>query len=477
MSDCFELLKKRLYNKKCAVLGIGVSNLPLVNLLIKLGCCSKIVIYDKKGISELSEEAQKLYADGIEFVTGPGCFDDIDAGVIFRSPGIRPDAAGIPKSVKNGAVLTSETEQLLDLTVARTFAITGSDGKTTTSTLTGKFLEAAGSRVYLGGNIGTPLLDKCDLMRPEDSCVLELSSFQLMHIARAPMNAAITNVSPNHMDWHVNEEEYFGAKKNIVGENTKRLVVNANCRATALFGAEIAKNTDKEVIFFSSSASSFAQAAPICGNNVKAVYRRDGIIYISDAQTESPLLSEHEIRLPGLHNIENYMTAMALTYKYASSEDYLAVARDFTGVEHRLEPVRTLDGVEYINGSIDSSPTRTIAALSALEGRDIVIICGGYDKNLDYSPLAPKLCECVRTVVLSGATSDKIENALLNCEDYREGKPEICRADSFEDAVTIAKSKARIGGCVLLSPASASFDRFKNFAERGKYFKKLVNEL
>jgi UDP-N-acetylmuramoylalanine--D-glutamate ligase len=329
--------------------------------------------------------------------------------------------------------------------------------------------------VFVGGNIGTPLLDKCGEMTENDACVLELSSFQLMRLPHAPAYTAITNVSPNHLNWHVGFEEYVEAKKNIVGENTQRLVVNADCEITCNFGREIAES-GREVVFFSSSRSCYSEI--VGGNypNAKAVYRRDGVICLSDGARETELLAEREIRLPGVHNIENYMTAMALTYGYAEPRDFLSVAREFTGVEHRLEPVRTLDGVEYINGSIDSSPTRTIAALSALQGRDIVIICGGYDKNLDYAPLAPKLCECARVLVLTGATADKIERALREYDGY-SGSPEIVRAESFEETVTLAREHAREGGCVLLSPASASFDRFDNFAQRGRYFKKLVNEM
>lgn len=477
MGDRFDPLREKINNRSCAVLGLGVSNLPLVDLLLSLGVNTSITVYDKKPLSELGDGARELKARGVRFVTGCDCFEKVEGDVIFRSPGIRPDTGALPRLLENGAELTSEIEMLLELTEATTFAVTGSDGKTTTTTLTGKFLEKAGRRVFVGGNIGTPLLERCNEMSKSDACVLELSSFQLMHSARAPISAAITNVSPNHMDWHTDEEEYFSAKKNIVGENTRRLAVNADCSKTADFGREIAARGGKEVIFFSSSKSSFADIVGTDAKNARAIYRKNSRIYISDGESEEELLEESEIRLPGVHNIENYMTAMALCYGYVSKDDILAVAREFTGVEHRLEPVRTLGGVEYINGSIDSSPTRTIAALSALSGRDIVVICGGYDKNLDYSPLAPKLCEYTRVVVLTGNTAQKIENALRSYEKYEEGHPKICRAESFEDAVKIAQSNAQSGGCVLLSPASASFDRFKNFAERGRYFKKLVWDL
>ena len=475
MPDRFENLKNTIENKRCAVLGLGVSNLPLVKLLLGLTEPELLTVYDKKSVAQLGDEAEELAKRGVRFVCGDDWQEKVEGDVIFRSPGIRPDLPSLALAEEKGALLTSEIEQLLELTAAQTFAITGSDGKTTSTTLCGKFLEAAGMRVFVGGNIGTPLLDKCEEMTESDACVLELSSFQLMRLPHAPMYTAITNVSPNHLNWHIDFDEYVEAKKNIVGENTKRLVVNADCEITRDFGREIAES-GREVIFFSSSRSSFGEI--VGGNypNAKAVYRRDGTICISDGESEIELLQESEIRLPGTHNIENYMTAMALTYGYAEPQDFLSVAREFTGVEHRLEPVRTLDGVEYINGSIDSSPTRTIAALSALHGRDIVVICGGYDKNLDYAPLAPKLCESARVVVLTGATADKIERALRSYDGY-SGSPEIIRAESFEESVTVAREHAREGGCVLLSPASASFDRFDNFAQRGRYFKKLVNEL
>ena len=476
MEEHFELLKEKIENKRCAVLGLGVSNLPLVKLLISLGGYTDLTVYDKKSVEELGDRANELSIQGVRFVSGDNCFDSIDADVIFRSPGIRPDADGILGAIGKGAVLTSEIEMLLSMTPAATFAITGSDGKTTTTTLVGKFLEAAGKRVFVGGNIGTPLLDRCADMSESDACVLELSSFQLMRSERSAMNAAITNVSPNHMDWHISEEEYFRAKKNIVGDNTRRLVVNADCAPTAEFGREIAERGDKDVIFFSSSKGDSLRAEIEKIPRARAIYRKDGSICLFDGESERIILEERVIRLPGVHNIENYMTAIGLCYGYVSIGDILSVAREFTGVEHRLEPVRTLDEVDYINGSIDSSPTRTIAALSALAGRDIVVICGGYDKNLDYSPLAPKLCECARVVVLTGNTADKIERALVEYDGY-SGVPEICRAESFEDAVISARSKAVAGGCVLLSPASASFDRFDNFVQRGRYFKKLVWEL
>ena len=459
--------------KKIAILGLGVSNLPLAKMLVAEGECASVTVYDKKPLSELGEGAVSLSQQGVRFVLG---FDDIDADVIFRSPGIRPDIDGIKKALERGAYLTSEIEKLLQYTPATTFAITGSDGKTTTTTLTGRFLSEAG-RAFVGGNIGTPLLDKCAEMTSEDFTVLELSSFQLMNSSYAPMNSAITNITPNHMDWHTTEDEYAQAKYNIVGENTKRLVVNADCQKTFDFGIKALSQSTREVFFFSSKKHDYCEVKGELRENARLFFVANGAICSTDGKGVEELLSLSDIMIPGMHNVENYMTAIALTYGYVDTAVYKRVAREFFGVEHRLELVRTLSGVRYYNSSIDSSPTRTAAALSALAGEDIVVICGGYDKNLDYAPLADALIAGARAVVLTGATAKKIERALLDNKNFAGSSLTVEMQESFEDAVAIASSLGREGGCVLLSPASASFDRFKNFAERGAYFKELVNKL
>ena len=468
--DTYCNLKKTVAGKRCAILGLGVSNLPLARLLLSFDAIDELTVYDKKTPAELGEEALALASLGVSFVSGADCFDNIDADVIFRSPGIRPDIPGILRATEKGALLTSEMECFLDLTPARVFAITGSDGKTTTTTLTGKFLESGG-RVYVGGNIGTPLLDKAGEMTSEDCAVLELSSFQLMTLGASPLCSAITNLSPNHMDWHTTEDEYAEAKYNIVGKNTGRVVLNADSPRTFELGKKLLAEGGREIIFFSSTKT--PEGIP---NGAKAMILSEGKICYFDTKVSTPILDTADILRPGKHNVENYMTAIALTYGYVDPSIYTQVARSFGGVEHRLELVRVLDGVDYYNSSIDSSPTRTSAALSALDGRDIVVICGGYDKNLSYEPLADSLCRYARAVVLTGATAPKIKSA-LESRGYDSQRLAVVGADGFEDAVKIASSLGRPGGCVLLSPASASFDRFKNFAERGRYFKKLVSEL
>ena len=471
------MIDERLLNdvkgKSVAIMGLGVSNLPLVRMLVNDGECKSITVYDKKDVTQLGDSASELLTLGVRFVCG---FEGICEDIIFRSPGFRPDRAEFASAIEGGAILTSEMEKFLQYTNAITFGVTGSDGKTTTTTLTGKFLSEM-SKTYVGGNIGTPLLDKCAEMTDKNFAVLELSSFQLMNMPYAPMNSAITNISPNHMDWHISEEEYAKAKYNIVGKNTKRLVVNAESKQTFDFGMRILAEGDKDVFFFSSKRSSYDAVIGEKNTRAKLFCVNGGYICIDDGEATERILSLDSIQLPGIHNVENYMTAIALTYGYVDKVIYKRVAESFFGVEHRLELVRTLNGVQYYNSSIDSSPTRTAAALSALAGRDIVVICGGYDKNLDYAPLAEALIANVRAVVLTGATAAKIRRALDENPSFASSELTVVSEETFEDAVMSASKLGREGGCVLLSPASASFDRFNNFAERGRYFCELVSKL
>lgn len=472
--------------RSCDVLGLGVSNLPLAEQLLDLGV--SLTVRDRQAPSVLGSRAVALAERGVSFVCGEGCFDAPRGELIFRSPGIRPDLAGLREAVARGSTLTSEMEVFLELTDSRTFGITGSDGKTTSTTLTGKFLAAEAKRtssghVFVGGNIGAPLLPYLEEMGKEDSAVLELSSFQLMTVKHAPTFSAITNLSPNHLDWHTDMAEYLSAKEHIIGQSTRRLVTNAECEATAALAERLLMERRKgkstpAIWLFSSKHASFTELFPNgAGENDRAIYEKDGWIVLSNGAEEEPLLETARIRVPGRHNVENFMTAIGLTYGSVSPAVYGAVADEFFGVEHRLELVRMLGGVAYYNSSIDSSPSRTAAALSALAGRDIVIICGGYDKQIPFDPLAKSLCASVRAVVLTGQTGEKIGTVLRAHPDYRPGCPVICHEPDFERAILTAKALSRPGGCVLLSPACASFDAFKNFAERGETFRKLVNAL
>lgn len=460
-----------------AVCGVGVSNLPLIDFLISRGI--RVTARDRKGREAVGEAtAEALERKGVRLILGEGYLDDISEGVIFRTPGLRPDCPELVAAVRRGAILTSEMELFLYLTPASVIGITGSDGKTTTTTLTYKFIEAqlrqnGRGHAYVGGNIGEPLLPRVDEMTEDDFAVVELSSFQLMTLRRSPTRAAITNITPNHLDWHRDMEEYAAAKSNIYTHGATRLCVNADNAATLALGRDAA---GVEVTFFSSHKSRYEDIVPACKAGSPAIFERGGVIVRSRGGECERLLDVSDILLPGRHNVENYMTAIANTYGIVTTDIYHDIARTFRGVEHRLELVRELDGVKYYNSSIDSSPTRTAAALSALPEKPVVI-CGGYDKHIPFAPLAEALCERAAGVVLTGATAGKIMEALRVCPRFSPEALPLEQVEDFCDAVLAARRMAGGSGIVLLSPACASFDRFRNFAERGRYFKEIVNSL
>lgn len=482
MSDIdvrLEEIKRRIKCGACEVIGIGRSNYPLIDMLIKINA-KKITVRDGNAAS-LDREKQAHYtALGVDFRLGENYLDGLCGGdekntVIFRTPAIRPDKKEFSDAVGHGAILSSEMELFLMLTPTVSFGITGSDGKTTTTTLIYKFL-SGDYRVFVGGNIGTPLLPELDVMTKDDFSVLELSSFQLMNISVSPDVAVITNISPNHLNWHIDMAEYTEAKMRIFSkeQGCRRLVINADCKA--LVSAVESKAPDIEIFAFSSSKHSFSEVSASTVLDVSAaIYINDnGVIVFDNGKNCVPVLPTDVVKLPGRHNLENYMAAIGATYGYVDNDIIIKTASEFGGVEHRLEFVRELDGVKYYNSSIDSSPTRTAAALSALNKKPI-IICGGSDKHIPFAPLAESLCKMAKAVVLTGEAGPKIKAALLDCDLLADSGLILIEAPSFESAVKAAKALAGNGDIVLLSPACASFDAFKNFEERGKTFKNIVN--
>ncbi len=431
-----------LRGKRVAVLGMGISNEPLVRLLIAHDL--DVTVRDRRELPPM---------DGAKTITGPDYLRDLTEDVVFRTPGLRPDQ--IP--LKPGAVLASEMEAFFQLCPCPIFAITGSDGKTTTTTILSELLKAAGKTVWLGGNIGRPLLDQVDRISPEDCAVVELSSFQLMSMNQSASTAIVTNVQPNHLDWHRDMEEYSRAKKNIFLHQDRNglLVLNGDDPVSSAYAAE----APGKVRCFSRRTRQ-PEGCWFDGENVWFGDRR--------------LLKREEIRLPGLHNIENYMAAFCAVYPLVGEEACRRVAGSFGGVEHRLELVREKNGVRFINDSIASSPSRTIAGLRALEGQSLVLIAGGYDKHIPYAPLGEEIPGRVRVLVLTGPTGPKIREAVLSAGGET---PVILEEADFRQAVLTASEEAKPGETVLLSPASASFDAFKNFEERGNVFKQIVREL
>ena len=451
MSTAFEAYFHSLKDKKIAVLGLGVSNRPLVRLLLEYGC--HVTGCDRTPREQLDAEVLELEQLGCHLRVGENYLEDVSADVVFRTPGMHPANPAICALRSHGAEVTSEMEVFFEVCPCRIIAVTGSDGKTTTTTLISEFLKAEGKTVWLGGNIGTPLLPLCRQMKAEDLAVVELSSFQLMDMRRSAHVAVVTNLAPNHLDVHKDMEEYTEAKKNIFRfqDAAHRLILNADNGITAAFRG----NGTTE--FFS------RQGKPA------RVRAENGSIY-RDGQE---VLKTEEILLPGVHNVENYMAAILAVDGLVSDETIRHVARTFGGVEHRIELVRIKDGVRFYNDSIASSPSRTIAGLRSFPEK-VILIAGGYDKNIPYDELGPEICRHVKLLVLGGATGPKIRQAVENCGGEQ---PRIIDCADFTAAVSAAAAAAQPGDVVLMSPASAAFDQFKNFMVRGQYFKKIVMEL
>ena len=454
MSCAFETYFESLKGKKIAVFGLGVSNRPLVRLLLEFGC--DVLGCDRTPREKLDAEVLELEAAGCKLSVGDGYLDHLDADLVFRTPGMHPGNPALEDLRSKGAEVTSEMEVFFEVCPCTILAVTGSDGKTTTTTLISEMLKAAGKTVWVGGNIGAPLLPRVREMNPEDYAVVELSSFQLMDMKRSPHIAVVTNLAPNHLDIHKDMDEYVEAKKTIFRCQGREdiLVVNADNAITASFK----------------------------GNGVTKTFSRQGrdayVRVVGDTITRGgvPVLKKGDILIPGEHNVENYMAAIAAVDGLVDDETIRQVAKTFGGVEHRIELVRVKDGVRYYNDSIASSPSRTIAGLRSFPEK-VILIAGGYDKHIPYDVLGPEICAHVKLLVLGGATGPKIRAAVEDCPDYRPGCPEIVDCVDFTAAVKSAAAAARSGDVVLMSPASAAFDQFKNFMARGKYFKDMVMEL
>ena len=447
----FERYFEALREKRVAVLGLGVSNRPLVRLLLEFGC--QVTGCDKTPREKLDDEVLLLEQSGCRLQVGEGYLEDVEADVVFRTPGMHPGNPAIEALRRRGARITSEMEVFFEVAPCHLIAVTGSDGKTTTTTLISEMLKAEGKTVWLGGNIGTPLLPLCRQMKKEDYAVVELSSFQLMDMKRSPQRAVVTNLAPNHLDIHKDMEEYVEAKKNIFRFQNPGdlLVLNGDNAITASFAGA------GQTHFFSRKG------------RTNCVWEEDGVIFRRGEQ----ILKTADILIPGTHNVENYMAAIAAVDGLVSNETICRVARNFGGVEHRIELVRIKDGVKFYNDSIASSPSRTIAGLRSFPQK-VILIAGGYDKHIPYDVLGPEICEHVRKLFLCGATAGKIRAAV---ERTGMEQPEIVSCGDFESAVRAAAAAARAGDIVLMSPASASFDQFKNFMVRGECFKKIVKEL
>ncbi len=445
-----------LRNKRIFVIGMGVSNMPLIEKMLDAGL--SVTGCDKRERAAFNGQIEALEQRGLTVCLGEDYLDHLEgAQVVFRTPGMRPDLPQLRHAVECGAELTSEMEVFFQLCPCRIIAVTGSDGKTTTTSMIAGMLKAAGYRTFVGGNIGHPLLCEVDDIHPDDMVVLELSSFQLMTMQQSASVAVVTNLAPNHLDVHKDMDEYVDAKRNIFRhqESEDKLIINADNEITAGFASE----ARGEVVAFGRRSAA----------NVTI---KDGAISYCGRE----ILKVADIALPGTHNQENYMAAIAAVDGLVPDEVIVSFAKSFGGVAHRIEFVRELNGVRYYNDSIASSPSRTIAGLKSFNQK-VILIAGGYDKKIPYDALGPYITSSVKVLILTGDTAEKIRAATLNAPDYQDGLPEIIMCEDLKAAVEKANKIAMSGDVVILSPASASFDRFKNFEERGNAFKEFVNNL
>lgn len=458
MSEYLETLQ----GQSIAVIGMGVSNTPLIRALLRAGL--KVTVCDKSPRERVEELASELESLGAKLRLGPDYLAKIHkADMIFRTPGLSPNTPELRKAMEGGSVLTSEMELFFQLCPCKIIGITGSDGKTTTTTLISEFLKEAGFNVYLGGNIGRPLLPDVDGMTSDDVAVVELSSFQLMSMDRSPNVAVFTNLSPNHLDYHHTMEEYTDAKLNIFCHQSSR------DRAIFNYDNDITRSLAKAAI---GRTMLFSRKQRL----EEGAYLRDNAIWLTNEMGSREVLLLEDIQIPGVHNIENYMAAIAAVDGIVPDKCVRAVAQRFTGVEHRIELVRELNGVKYYNDSIGTSPTRTMACLESF-AQKVILIAGGYDKGVPFTQLGAEIVQRAKALILTGDTAPAIKKAVEEVGGYADSGLKLIETDDLASAVIAARDIAENGDVIVLSPACAAFDRFKNFMERGKVFKRLVNEL
>lgn len=463
MDKRIENFFKSMNGKKIAFCGIGTSNLPLIELFIKYG--ASVTACDRRTREQLGDSADVAQKAGAKLSLGDDYLKNLDVDIVFRTPGMRYYMDELVEMRNRGVVVTSEMEVFFDLCPCKIYAITGSDGKTTTTSIIAQMLQAQGKTVHLGGNIGKPLLPEIEGIGYDDAAVVELSSFQLISMRKGPDVAVVTNLAPNHLDIHKDMQEYIDAKKNLVIHQGafSRVVLNKDNEITNGFEPECRGRVLK-----------FSRKSQL--NNGAYLDENNNIVF-ADNGKKTVVMNIADIKIPGMHNVENYMAAISAVWGEVSVENIVNVAKTFAGVEHRAEFVREFEGVKYYNDSIASSPTRTALGTLSLYDFKIILIAGGYDKKIPYDGLGPVICDKVKYLILMGATAPKIKAAVLNADNYSDDNPTIIEVSNMEEAVAKAREVAKPGDLVSMSPASASFDLYKNFDQRGKHFKSIVNGL
>ncbi len=461
--DRIQAFFEEMRQKKVAFIGTGVSHTQLISLFRDKGI--GVTVLDKRSAEQFQDVYDMLSGIGVMFRLGEHYLDSLtDFDVIFRTPGMYFHHPALMQARKDGVVVTSEMEVFFDLCPCKIYGVTGSDGKSTSTTLIAEILAASGRTVHKGGNIGRALLPMIESIREEDAAVVELSSFQLISMRKSPDTALITNITPNHLDVHGTMEEYIQCKTNLIAHQNafSRTVLNLDNDGTK----ELASLVRGKLCWFT------RREVPERG----AFLREDGMLCYTENGNVTPVVHMDDIRIPGMHNVENFLGVIAALWGDADIPSIVKVAKEFGGVEHRIEFVRELNGVKWYNDSIATSPTRVLAGLRSFSQR-IIVLAGGYDKKIPFEPMAETVCERVKLLILMGVTAEKIEKAVRGASNYDPEKIRILHVSSMEEAVQTAFREAQKGDIVTLSPACASFDLYPNFEARGQHFKRLVGEL
>ncbi len=450
-------------NKKIAFIGTGVTNTNIIKLFLSKNL--DVTICDRKSAEQMGELYKELAELGAKYILGESYLDTLtDFDIVFRSPGVYFNNPKLQEAIKMGVAVTSEMEVFFDLCPCKIYAVTGSDGKTTTTTLISEFFKAEGKNVHIGGNIGKALLPIIEEIKDDDIAVVELSSFQLLSMRQSPDVCAITNITPNHLNVHGTMEEYISAKCNILAHQ------NAFSRAVLSYDNETARNLNSLV---RGKLAYFSRFSKVYNGSF---LNDNGILCYNDYGKVTEIMDMHDIKIPGMHNVENYLTAIAVTWGEVSLDTVRKVAKEFGGVEHRIEFVREINGAKYYNNSIASSPTRVLACLNSFDEKQIMIQ-GGSDKGISFEPMADAICEKVKVLILMGETKEKIRDAVMSSKKYNPENTKIFIVRDMQEAVQTAYKYAEKGDIVSLSPACASFDMYRMFEDRGRHFKQLVNKL
>lgn len=443
---------------RVSVIGLAREGTDLAQFLVAEG--ATVLVNDARPAEALADRVDQLAGLPVTLVLGGHPFEPtLDADVLFVSPGVPPELPLLQEAERRHIPVSSGTRLFFERCPAPIVGITGSSGKTTTTTLVGRIFEQAGRRTFVGGNIGVPLLGRLREIGPDAWVVLELSSFQLEAMDVSPHIAAVTNITPNHLDRHPSMEAYTAAKAHIVHHQkaTDWAVLNADDPGSA------GLRPSGQVVRFSLQTA------------VEGAFLDGDALVLQRGGRREIICRREELRVPGLHNVANVLTACTVaSVAGIDVEAMRAASTAFTGVRHRLELVAELDGVRYVNDSIATAPERSMAALAAFRGTPVVLLAGGRDKHLPMEEWGRTIAETSRALVLFGEAAPLVERAAI-----AGGLPpeRIHQAGTVSQGVAVARTLAQPGDVVLLSPGGTSYDQYHDFEERGADFRASVQAL